>query len=271
VTSVTAEDIAASLRHLGLAGKPVCMHSSLRSFGTVVGGANGVIDGFRAEDCTLIVPSFSWQFAVLPPQGLRPARNGWDYAQSLASDAAAAAYGPDTTVIDQDMGAIPAAVIVRSGHVRGDHPLCSFTALGPLAEQAAGQQTWDDVYAPFQWLADNDGAVILAGVSLTSMTLVHHAEQLAGKTLFRRWVLDKDATTVMVPVGGCSNGFEALAPLLAPLSKTTLVGASPWAVYPAAAALTMLAAAIRDRPGVTRCADPGCVRCRDSIAGGPLL
>jgi aminoglycoside 3-N-acetyltransferase len=182
-------------------------------------------------------------------------------------------YFPETTEIDRAMGVIPAAVVFRLGHVRGDHPLCSFTAVGPLTQEAIARQSWNDVYAPLQWLGlrDNDGAVLLGGVGLTSMTLVHYAEQLAGRTLFRRWVMDKYGATRMVPVGGCSNGFGALAPLLAPLSKTTFVGASPWLAYPASAALTTLAAVIRDRPEVTRCPDLGCVRCRDSIEGGPLL
>src|SRR5260370_39300659 len=80
--SVTARDIAAGLRRLDLAGKPVCLHSSLRSFGTVAGGADSVVDAFVAERCTLMMPSYSWeQFAVPPTERLRPLRNGWAYEQ----------------------------------------------------------------------------------------------------------------------------------------------------------------------------------------------
>jgi aminoglycoside N3'-acetyltransferase len=269
--ATAAADVAAGLQRLALTGKPVCLHSSLRSFGTVSGGAESVIDGFLREGCTLIVPSFSWRFAVLPTAGLRPARNAWDYEEPRALEAAPAAYSPQTTEIDRRMGAIPAAVVARPDHVRGDHPLCSFTAIGPRAEAAVGKQTWSEVYAPLQWLVENDGAVLLAGVGLTSMTFVHYAEQLAGRTLFRRWVLDAHGLTRMVPVGSCSNGFETLAPLLAPLSRRTVVGASSWVAHPAPAALTTLVGAIRERPDITRCADAGCLRCRDAIAGGPLL
>jgi aminoglycoside N3'-acetyltransferase len=271
MTTVTAHDIAAGLRRLRLTGKPVCLHSSLSSFGTVVGGTDSVVDAFLEEGCTLMVPSFSWRFAVLPTEGLRPARNAWDYEQPRALEVAPATYSAETTEIDRRMGAIPAAVVARPGHARGGHPLCSFTALGPRGEEAVAPQTWDDVYAPLQWLTDNDGVVLLAGVGLTSMTLVHYAEQLAGRTLFRRWVLDDDGVTRMVPVGSCSNGFEALAPLLASLSTATLVGTSSWVAYRASTALATLVGAIRDRSEVTRCADSECVRCRDSVAGGPLL
>ena len=103
------------------------------------------------------------------------------------------------------------------------------------------------------------------------MTLVHHAEHLAGRTLFRRWALDGSGETRMVPVGGCSTGFDALAPSLAPMCLETTVGMSKWLAYPAAAVLDTLVGVIREKPELTRCSDPECVRCRDSIAGGPLL
>lgn len=269
--SVSDDDIAAGVRRLGLSGKNVCLHSSLRSFGHVVGDGNTVIEGFLNAGCTLIMPTFSWRFAVLPTEGLRPARNAWDYEHPPAPTATPAIYCPETKEIDRGMGTIPAAAVARPGHVRGNHPLCSFTALGTRAEDAVGRQTRDDVYAPLKWLARRGGAIVLAGVGLTSMTLVHYAEQLAGRTLFRRWVLDEHGATQMVPVGGCSNGFETLAPMLAPLRKTTVIGKSSWVAYPAGAALTTLVEAIHDHPDVTRCDDTECLRCRDSIAGGPLL
>jgi aminoglycoside 3-N-acetyltransferase len=272
MSTVTAPDIRAGVRRLGLAGKAVCLHSSLSSFGTVTDGADDVVDAFLAEGCTLIVPSFSWRFAALPSKDLRPTRNAWDYEQPRALESAPPTYSPETTEIDRRMGAIPAGVVSRPGRERGAHPLCSFTALGPEAAEAVAAQTWDDVYAPLRWLTDNNGTVLLAGVGLTSMTFLHYAEQLAGRALFRRWVLDADGNTQMVPVGGCSNGFEALAPFLAPFAKSTLVGTSSWVAYPASTTLlATLVRAVRDHPEVTRCADLQCDRCRDSIAGGPLL
>ena len=75
----------------------------------------------------------------------------------------------------------------------------------------------------------------------------------------------------MVPVGGCSDGFDAFAPLLAPVKRETRVGASAWIAYPAAEMLSIAIRAIQRTPALTRCADPACVRCSDAVAGGPLL
>lgn len=266
-----ANDVEAGVHALGLMGRPVCLHSSLRSFGAVERGADAIVDGFLGVGCTLMVPSFSWRYAVLPVDDLTPERNAWDYDAPRKLDAEPEAFATSSAEIDSRMGAIPAAVVRRAGRVRGDHPLCSFTAVGPSAETAVGSESWDDVYAPLRWLANNDGALVLAGVNLTSMTLIHYAEQLAGRTLFRRWALNRDSEVVMVPVGSCSDGFEQLRPTLASLETTTNVGESAWRCYPAVAALDALVSAIRDNPQLTRCNNPECVRCRDSIAGGPLL
>jgi aminoglycoside 3-N-acetyltransferase len=270
VSTVTSGDLVAGIRRLGLSGRPVCVHSSLRSFGHVTGAADAVVDAFLTEGCTLLVPSFSFRFLVLPPEGLRPRRNAWDYDEPPPL-AKAERYTPATIELDGHMGAVPRSVVTRPGRARGAHPLCSFTALGPAAAELVGGQTPQDVYAPLRSLVEHEGLVVLLGVGLTSLTLLHHAEQLAGRTLFRRWALRPDGERQMVPVGGCSNGFDAFAPVLAPLLRHTSVGSSRWSACEAAGAVAAAVDTIRAEPDVTRCDDAECVRCRDGIAGGPIL
>src|SRR5690348_2936441 len=84
--SVSQSDIQAAVRELGLAGRPLCVHSSLRSFGWVEGGADAVIDGLLAEGCTVMVPTMSWDFQVAPPLHARPLRNGTDYNKPWMSE-----------------------------------------------------------------------------------------------------------------------------------------------------------------------------------------
>jgi aminoglycoside N3'-acetyltransferase len=267
---VTALDIRSAIRDLDLAARPVCLHSSLRSFGRVDGGAGAVIDAFLAEGCTLTVPTFSSVFAVPPPHDDRPARNGWDYSKVDGAETRTdRVFTPEALDIDGDMGVIPRTVLSRHDCRRGNHPLDSFSAVGPLAETIVEGQTPSDVYAPFRQLARFDGRVVLAGVGLESMTLLHQAEQLAGRNLFIRWARDMDGRVIRARIGSCSNGFPRLDAVLAPLERSRLVGSSNWRVFPIAEVLETASRAIREQPSITRCDWMEWHRCDDAILGGP--
>ena len=269
---VTSRDIRMAIRTLGLAGRPLCLHSSLRSFGWVEGGASTIAQALLDEGCTVLVPTFSWDFAVPPPAEMRPPRNGWDYDRVEGPTAGInRLYDPATTEIDRKMGAVPAAVLRLPGRVRGGHPLNSFAAIGPLARDLVAGQGPQSVYAPLRALAGADGWVVLMGVGLTAMTFIHLAEQQAGRNLFRRWANGPDERPVEVEVGGCSLGFGRLESVLAPLARETLVGPSHWRAFPAAATLDIAARIIRADPRLTRCGDPACERCNDAVLGGPIL
>jgi aminoglycoside N3'-acetyltransferase len=158
---------------------------------------------------------------------MRRARNGTDDDLSCMSDRGRdRVFQPETIELDQeDMGAVPAAVLSMQGHIRGNHPLNSFAAVGPLA--TAGlirDQNALDVYKPLEMLVSLQGNI--------SMTLLHLAERLAGRTLFRRWGNGPDGRPMMVETGGCSNGVDRFAPLLAPLERQIMVGRSFWRAFP---------------------------------------
>ena len=100
------------------------------------------------------------------------------------------------------MGTISVAVMRWPGSVRGNHPICSFAAVGPLSDQLLKGQQANDVYAPLDALAEEGGSVVLAGVDLTKMTLIHLAEKKAGRVLYRRWANGPDGQPVAVEAGG---------------------------------------------------------------------
>ncbi|HXF62669.1 MAG TPA: AAC(3) family N-acetyltransferase [Caldilineaceae bacterium] len=270
---VTQADIQSALRQLGLAGQAVCVHASLRSFGRVSGGAQAVVQAFLAEGCTLMAPSFSYDFAIAPPPDLRVPRNGLHYDRPYPGNTAGAhrRYTPASQEIDAGMGAIAAAVVQHPERLRGRHPLNSFSAVGPLAARLIAGQAPLAVYAPLRALVEVEGFVLLMGVRLDSMTLLHLAEQEAGRVPFRRWANDSAGRPQMVEAGGCSDGFERLAPVLRPWQRQIAVGASRWQVYPAGPALEAAAAAIRADPQITHCGNPDCERCNDALLGGPQL
>ncbi len=265
-------DLTVAITRAGLRGRPVCLHASLSSFGYVEGGARTVVDAFRDGDGTLLVPTFSSEaYGVTPPPpGLRPPRNGTDYDKLLTKESFRV-FSPRQDDVDKAMGAIPADVLKRRERQRGSHPLCSFAAIGPKSTRLTESQTLTDVYAPLKVLAEHGGLVVLAGVRLDRMTLLHLAEEFAGRTLFRRWARIASGDVVMVSVGGCSAGFGRFDDTLEPIEARLRVGGSTWRVFPAQPALELAAAAIARDPGITRCSDPGCDRCSDAVRGGPLL
>lgn len=271
VMAVTTEDIRRGVRASGLAGRAVCAHGSLSSFGHVEGGAGAVVNAFLEEGCTLLVPAFSSGFELAPPTNVRVARNGRDQEARWPNPGAGRIYTTGTNEVDREMGAIPAAVLAREGRVRGRHAFDSFAAVGPAARELVGGQAPRDVYAPLAALARACGCVVLMGVGLERMTLLHVAEREAGRRLFIRWANDEGGEPTGFEVGGCSEGFGRLAPALRPAARVTKVGESVWTVYDAARALRLAADAIRAEPGVTHCGRADCERCDDAAAGGPVL
>jgi aminoglycoside 3-N-acetyltransferase len=240
----------------------------------VEGGASAVVDAFLLEACTLLVPAFSSRtFSVLPPVHLQFRRNATDY-ESLARTRTHVdrIFDPDTSAeIDGNMGSISAEVVTRKESRRGNHPICSFSAVGPLADRLVAGQKGDDAFAPFETLAQLGGSVVLAGVTLRKMTMIHLAEKRAGRVLFRGWANGQDGQPVAMEVGACSGGFPKLGSTLASLAREARVGESVWRIYPAADTLKAATQAIKDNPQVTRCGKNPCERCDDLIAGGPIL
>lgn len=271
--TIHLDDIREAVHRLGLSDSPLCVHSSLRSFGHVDGGARTVVDGLLAEGCTVLLPTFSWGYSVSPPLDMRPERNGTRYEINMMSDAGVdRILNPESRALDRvDMGAISAAVLTTDGRVRGNHPLNSFTAVGPLAHRLIDGQMPLDVYWPLELLAKLEGWIVLMGVDLTSMTAIHLAEKMAGRKLFRRWANGPDRCVMMVETGGCSSGFGSTEPILAPIERRMIVGRSLWWSFPAKATVERAAQAIQQEPGITHCGQTECARCSDAAQGGPIL
>lgn len=271
--TVTEVDLRRGVDDLGLAGRPLCVHSSLRSFGWVEGGAEAVIQALLGAGCTVLAPTFTYEHETCPPGFAPVERNAWGEC-SYPEDPPAGGFRhePASAVsVAADNGAIPRRLVRMPGTRRGNHPVDSFAAVGPLAAELVGGQTAWDVYAPFEALMAHDGVVLLLGVGLDRMTLLHDAERRAGRELYLRWGRLHDGTVAAVRVGGCSDGFPRLEAAVAPLATETWVGGSRWRAFPARSTVEAAAAAMRADPTVTWCTDRDCERCRDSAAGGPFL
>lgn len=273
---INEAEIAQAAERLGIAGRALCIHASLRSFPRLTRGPATLIDGLLSTGATVMVATMAGEaFAIPAPPDDRPARNGIDYrAKDRQAGAApwpgsADMFDPSRVDVDSWLGATSASVAARPDRVRSPRT-GGFSAVGPLANELMSAEDDDDVFGPLRALRERDGWVVLAGVGLRSMTLLHLAEIEAGRNAFVRWMRAPDGSPRRIRVGGCSMGFERLAPALAARERRTVVGASTWRAYPAEPALTLAARAIRDDPSITRCDDPSCQECPDAIAGGPI-
>lgn len=265
---IPSADMSSVIQMYGLSGRPVCLHVSMRSFGGLIEGPRAMVESFLRNGCTVITPTFTWEHMVCPGDETNLARNA---GSASGYPRTAPPYSVDSVEVAAEMGATAAAVAGWPNRARGVHPVCSFSAVGPLAYQLVEKQSYENPFAPLRELADRGGAVVLAGVGLDCLTMLHLAEVDAGREPFRRWAVVSHGAVVRVAVGGCSRGFPQLSSLLSPFITHTSVASSRWMILPAADIVKVAAAHICEHPEVTRCTIENCLACRDGIEGGPVI
>ncbi len=272
---ITRETISEAIQKLGLKDTEVCIHSSMKSFGDKIEcGISGLADVFLENGCTIVVPTFSYRFSQCPPKEMMLPRNGiGDYDEFRAEhEDIGIVFSPSCKEISVEyMGSFPQYILNHSNSVRGNHAMNSFTALGKEADKLVGAQTAENVYATFKQMYEDDGVVLLMGVSLDSATIIHYAEMLAGRNLFIRWAKNDKQELIPLAVGSCSEGFERLDPTLKQYEKRVVVGESVWRCYRVRDIVDACVAKIKEEPQITRCDDIHCQRCQDAIAGGPII
>ncbi len=164
--SVTKSDLVKGLSALGIVPCDVLLvHSSLKSFGRIEGGAETVIDGLLetvAPGGTVMVPALT---------GRR---------QDGPSD-------PPTFDVRTTpcwTGIIPETFRRRADARRSLHPTHSVAAIGPAASSLISghldSPTPCGKGSPYLRLAERKGKVVFLGVDLACCTLLHSVEELAG-------------------------------------------------------------------------------------------
>ncbi len=164
--SLQVDTIVAGLRDLNiLAGDRLLIHSSLRSFGHVEGGAATVIEALLrtvGEEGTVLAPTLTGKQAdgpKHPPRFNVRTTPGWT-------------------------GRISEALRQWPGAVRSMGPTHSVAGLGPdarrLLERHEDCRTPCGNDSPFVNLARMEGKVVFFGVTLDANTTFHAAEELGG-------------------------------------------------------------------------------------------
>jgi len=264
---VDEAEIREGLVRAGLQGARLEVHSSLRSFGRVDGGAEAVVSALTKTAELIAVPTFCWDASVRYADRDPIEHNAAEGPDPLDTRRQIP-FDPATSGIDADMGIIAETVARWPGARRSGHPLVSWAAWGAGAEDVVDDHPWNDAFAPINRVAARGGSILMLGVTLTSCTAVHLAEEMAGRRSFIRWALGKDGVVRRARTGGCSEGFDNLLPQLGDVIRETRIGECRVLIAPLAPFLDRVAGIIRRSPEITMCGRK-CDRCLAAASGGP--
>jgi aminoglycoside 3-N-acetyltransferase len=177
----TIDSISSDLRALGVQpGDVLIVHSSLRSFGWVVGGAAAVVDALLAaigHDGTVTMPAHSGDWSDPSGWGNPPVPSTW---WQVIVDRRPP-FDPYATPL-RGMGAVAENLLMRRQTLRSDHPLHSHMAHGRHATSIVEAHPLEDGFgdrSPLGRLYELDARVLLLGVGHEQNTSLHLAEARA--------------------------------------------------------------------------------------------
>ncbi|MEV4260394.1 AAC(3) family N-acetyltransferase [Kribbella sp. NPDC049584] len=266
--TVTAADLVDGLQQLGLdRTSEVIVHSSLSSFGYVDGGAEAVCAALTEVCGTVLMPGGTWDLTGIPaPPGLvRPDNAYWNAADWSEFDeklSEATSFRSDLPV-DRWLGRVPEMFRQTCSPLRTSHPLFAYQAAGYAAERILEAQRPDRPLGPIEAL---DGDVLLLGVTHTSNTTIHLAEQQLGRSLFYRYAKNADGLWIELPnIPGESHHFDDIEPVLRPATKELRIGQARVRRIPKDAVLAATRQLIQADPAALLCTDNPECRCAAAL------
>jgi len=152
------------------------VHTRMSALGWVVGGSETVVrsllDALRPDGTLMAYASWADHVYTLED---RPR----EYREAYRAEPPR--WDPATGEVDPDYGRIPERLRTWPGALRSVHPEASVVAVGPRARWLTGVH--EDGYgagSPFARLVEAGGQVLMLGAPLETVTLLHHAEAIAG-------------------------------------------------------------------------------------------
>jgi aminoglycoside 3-N-acetyltransferase len=263
--TIRLRDVLLGLRDLHLGNTTVIVHSSLKSFGLVEGGAQTLVNALAVVFPSVLVPVFTYRTMLTPLNG--PENNAIVYGSGKSQNETAAFFTPRLPA-DPLMGVIAEALRNHVRASRSSHPILSFAGLnaGKLLEA----QSLEDPLAPLGLLERQGGWVLLLGVDHTVNTSIHYAEKLAGRRQFVRWALTPKGVVECQGFPGCSAGFQALAREMDRFSRKVQIGEAKVQAFPLSMLFRAVIARIKKDPLALLCQQEDCERC-NAIRTMPFL
>ncbi len=234
-------------------------HVSLDSLGIVRGGAEAVAGAILGAARTVVMPAFTYQTQIIPQIG--PPDNALVYGSGDELNAKAEIFRPDLPV-HPDCGSVAEALRQAPGTLRSVHPILSFIAQGPSAREVLASQTHENPLGPIAWLEAHDGAVLLMGLDQRHNFSLHLAEQRAGRKGFVRWALTVDDIEELPHIPGHGEGFNAIWPELADITRVAQIGLARCELIPLKPLLAYAEERLRYEPNFLLCDKPSCLLCR---------
>jgi aminoglycoside 3-N-acetyltransferase len=254
---LTFRDFLTTLRKLEIpTSTPMIAHASLSAFGEVQGGAETVLGALLARFETLVMPTFTFAPLVIPEAG--PPGNAAAYGSGNDSNRMAEFFHPGLPA-DRLMGILPEALRHHPRAQRSTHPLLSFSGINAGPYLIA--QTLADPLGPLRALWEKGSWVLLLGVDHRVNTSIHFAERCAGRKGFTRWALTPSGIVECPGFPGCSEGFEALRPRLAGVTRRAQAGPGQIQAIPLIDLVDIARLWIKTDPLALLCQREGCERC----------
>lgn len=175
----TVGDIVKDIRSLGVQpGDRLMVHASLRRIGPVIGGASGVVEAIDRA----VGESGTW----LMVYGARDDHawvNERPEPERAALLADAEPFDHLRTPVLPEVGILAEVMRTTPGTVVNDNPEGRFGARGAHAIDWLADHPWDDYYgtgSALDRLVHDGGQVLRMGADPDTVTVLHHAEYLAG-------------------------------------------------------------------------------------------
>lgn len=250
-------DLWHAFDRLGLAGRPVIVHASLRNFGAIQGGPRTLIQALASSFSEVVIPTFTYKTMVTPGAG--PANNGITYGGGKDLNRMAEPFHLDM-LPDKMMGTLPRQLLQEKGVTRTSHPILSFAGLG--ADDILLTQTLFDPLAPIRALTEQDGWVLLVNVDHTVNTSIHYGEKLAGRRQFVRWAMVPGRIVECPGYPGDSSGFNEIDEyILAQTRRVDMDGGAFIQAVPLRRLIEVTLEVIKKKPLALLCQRTDCERC----------
>lgn len=164
-TIVTKEIFKNKLLELGLKkGQKIAVHSSLSSFGFVVGGPEMIVDTLKeiiGKNGLILMPAFTY------------------YTESKFFSRK---YFSINSLCSKDIGIIAETFRISSETYRNFHPFTSFSFWGQNAKEYAKKYFMADSFtinSPLGEILKENGHILMLGTNFSTLTILHTAEYLS--------------------------------------------------------------------------------------------